>query len=244
MKWKSALLAGIAVPTLTFALTACSSDDDDDTASTDSAASSSDSTGSGEVTLPDTPAGFELTEDGSHLALGEKGNVVTQNPSGQFQYWEVTVSDLKDLPADTFELEDSGTEIDHFVCVNYELTFLGSADDPDFEKDPTDVETTYPDGSPMLLTARPDMVPVGADGEDQNTIYNANYEDCGISPDDTLPNQLDEVEEGKVYRDADVRFVGKGSREDVGVEPKGGQLYIEYDLKKRLNIEDTIYWEK
>lgn len=184
-----------------------------------------------------------MTPEGSHLKLGEKGSTVTQNPSGQFQFWEVTVSELKDLPADAFELQDSGTEIDHFVCVNYELTFLGRADDPEFVPDETDVTTGY-DGQPMILTERPDLIPVGKDGEDPNTIYNGNYEDCGISPDDTLPSHLDEVEVGRVYKDADVSFVGKGSGEDAGIDPVGGQVYVDYDLKKRLGIEDTVYWEK
>ncbi|MGP9723817.1 hypothetical protein ACT3SZ_07385 [Corynebacterium sp. AOP40-9SA-29] len=246
-KWRLALIAGLSVPAL--ALTACSSDDD---ASADSGADSDASTATGDeasgddsefdVDLSGAPAGFELTPLETRLGLGETAQVLTQNSMGNLQFWDVTVSELKDLPADTFELEDE-TDVDHFVCVNYEMTLLGNADDPDFTVDDDTHRPTFADGEPMNLTERPDLMPLGEDDAEPNSIYNGDAEDCGIDREEMLGSQLDEVEVGKAYKDADVSFVSNGSGDDAGIEPIGGKIFYPYALRDR-GFDGTIYWER
>lgn len=65
-------MAGIAVPAL--ALASCSSDDDDSSAAGDDTSSddsSSEDSGSGDGDLVGAPDGFDLTDPGSKLKIGE-----------------------------------------------------------------------------------------------------------------------------------------------------------------------------
>lgn len=249
-KWRIALVAGFTVPALT--LTACSSDDTtssdntgtaDETGTDDSRDDTASSSEATDIDLSGAPDGFELTPLDTRLDLGETAQILTQNSMGNLQFWDVTVSELKELPADTFELDDADVDIDHFVCVNYEMTLLGNADDPDFTPDDDTHRPTTPDGAPMNLTERPDLMPQGEDDIDPNSIYNADAEDCGIDRDDMLGSQLDDVEENKVYKDADVSFVSTASGEDAGVKPVGGKFGYPYALRDR-GFDGTIYWDQ
>lgn len=231
---KLAVIAGLSVPSL--ALTACSSDNDSAAAS---GSSGSDDAAEVEVDLPGAPDGFEPTPADTRLSFGDTAQVLTQNRGGVLQFWDVSVSGLNDLPADAMELDDEDTDIDHFVCVNYEMTLLGTADDPDFTPDPEDdADTDFAD-----FPTEPDMSVLGENDRMANAIIGAGAEDCDVSDSDTLGYRLDEIEEGKVYRDADVSFVTTGTGADAGNNAVGGKFEYGYDLED-LGPEGSVYWEE
>ncbi|MGN0096630.1 MAG: hypothetical protein ACI38U_11280 [Corynebacterium sp.] len=242
-----AVIAGLAVPSL--ALTACSSDDSDSNSDSSSTGSQSagdtggtgdsdDGTAETDIDLAGAPDGFELTPADTRLSFGDTAQVLTQNRGGVLQFWDVTVSGLKDLPADAVELQDEDTDVDHFVCVNYEMTLLGTAENPDFTPDPeNDSDTDY-----AGLSSEPDMGILGEDDRMANSIIGGGAEECDIPDGDALGFRLDEVEEGKTYRDADVSVVTTGTGTDAGNNAVGGKFEYDYALED-LGLEGTIYWE-
>ncbi|MEJ6549021.1 MULTISPECIES: hypothetical protein [unclassified Corynebacterium] len=238
-KLRLAVIAGLAVPSL--ALTACSSDDSgshSDSSTSDSRSAADAGNAEIEIDLAGAPDGFELTPADTRLSFGDTAQVLTQNRGGVLQFWDVTVSGLKDLPADAMELQDEDTDVDHFVCVNYEMTLLGTAENPDFTPDPEDdADTDY-----STLPSAPEMGILGEDDRMANSIIGGGAEECDISDGDVLGYRLDEVEEGKVYRDADVSFVTTGTGTDAGNKAVGGKFDYSYALED-LGLEGTIYWE-
>ncbi|MGO1949845.1 MAG: hypothetical protein ACTH1D_09435 [Mycobacteriaceae bacterium] len=241
-KWRLALIAGLAVPAL--ALSACSSDDSDSDADSDSSADaggSEDSEGSGDsddsddsgdsadVELEGAPDGFELTDPGSKLSLGDDAFVVTQGyaeegQTGALQFWKVTAQDSTDVPVEEVELSSEADEVENFVCMNYDIEFLGAQ-----ESDDPEASTSIED---------PDLGAVDDDGNGANTVIMSDSSDCGIHASDEMPYDLDELQEGKVYKAAALSYV---TNDGSGVDPTGMDFEFDVDAPGLENA-DAIYW--
>ena len=223
-KWKLALISGLAVPAL--ALTACSSDDGDSSATESGSASDSDSDTSSDVTFEGAPDGFELTAPGSKLSLDETGHVVTKHREGPTRFWDITPGEMRDLPADAAELEDGNEDVDHFVCVDYDMTYLGEGSDGTNPEDATPVP-------------EPSVRAIGDDGYGANSIFMDMSNTCGIHESDELPSTADSLEVGKVYKDSILSFVTKD--ENSGVSPTGLKFSFSVESPELEGAED-IYW--
>lgn len=236
-KLRLALIAGLAVPAL--ALTACSSDDSDsDSSSPDSSNGSDSSDSDGEdsgsasdVELEGAPDDFELTAPGSKLSLGDDAYVVTQRGSGEdddetypIQYWKVTAQEITDVPKEDIELSSDADEVEKFLCVNYNIEFLGASDG-------SNPETAH-------IVKEPYMRAVDDNGNGANTILMSSGSDCGIHSSDELPSGQDELQEGKVYKDAALSYE---TNDGSGVTPTGLEFRFEADLEDLENA-DSIYW--
>lgn len=241
-KWKIALIAGVSVPAL--ALAGCSSDEDSgssgsdgaDTAdSTDSAdeVSDSGSDSGSDVQLEGAPDGFELTEPGSRLDFGEVAYVVTQRSASEgddpypLQFWSITANDPEELGVDEVQLgdEEDKADIENFVCLSYDVEFLGMGESDD------------PEVSDMLTT--PDMGAVDDNGRRANTIIFGGADDCGIHDSDSLPHSAGDAQDGKVYQDATLSYAAV--EEAGGVSPTGLAFRYGVDADGLQNADD-IYW--
>lgn len=231
---KAALLVGVAVPSL--ALAACSSDEDNssDTGSAGSGLSSdssgsSDSSDSSDTALPGAPAGFELTKPGSRLKIGESAYVVTQfgGTDGEkypLEYWKVTVRDAHDVPVGDIEMSSDTADIEKFVCMNYDLEFLGVG--------------TSATGESASIVSDPDMDAVDDNGRGANSVIFGDGTECGIHESDKLPSSLAEVQLGKVYKGAELSYV---TNNDTGISPTG--MSFEFSVNSPgLETVDKIYW--
>lgn len=240
-------MAGIAVTAL--ALASCSSDDDDSSDSSSSSSDSSDSSdssaagddtssddsssedsGSGDGDLVGAPDGFDLTDPGSHLKNGESAYVVTQQAEYEGetfaqQYWKITARDSTEKASGEIPLDDEdAADVDHFICMNYDVEFPGQGEASDPES--------------YQLVTEPDMGAVDDDGNGANYILMGGSEDCDIPEADLLPSDAGELETGKVYRGA-VR--SWESKSDDGITPTG--LSFTYDVESAaLDDVDDILW--
>ena len=237
-------MAGVAVPAL--ALASCSSDDDDssdsssDTSADSSGSSdggddasddqSSDDSGSGDGDLVGAPEGFDLTDPGSKLKIGESAYVVTQQAEYEGetfaqQYWKITARDSTEKAAGEIPLDDEdAADVDHFICMNYDVEFPGQGEASDPES--------------YQLVTEPDMGAVDDDGNGANYILMGGSEDCDIPEADLLPSDAGELETGKVYRGAVLSWESKS---DDGITPTG--LSFTYDVESAgLDDVDDILW--
>ncbi|MCJ7857768.1 hypothetical protein [Corynebacterium kalidii] len=231
-KWKLALIAGLAVPAL--ALTACSSDDGDsgagpDTSSDSASDSSTEDTDSGatsDITFDGAPDGFELTSPGSRLSLDDTGHVVTRHREGPTMFWAITPGEMRDLPADAAELQDGNDDVDHFVCLDYDITYLGEGSDG-----------TNPEDASVVSTPR--LSAVGEDGYGANSIFMDMGNTCGIHEADELPSTSESLTVDKTYKASILSFVAKD--ENAGVDPTGLRFGFQTDIPGLDGAED-IYW--
>jgi hypothetical protein len=227
-KWKLALISGLAVPAL--ALTACSSDDGDSGASsdssTDSSATETDSGTASDITFEGAPDGFELTDPGSRLSLDDTGHVVTKHREGPTRFWDITPGEMRDLPADAAELQDGNEDVDHFVCVDYDMTYLGEGADG----------TNPEDAGPV---AEPRLTAIGDDGYGANSIFMDMANTCGIHESDELPSSSESLEVDKTYKGSILSFVAKD--ENAGVSPTGLRFSFQAETPGLEGAED-IYW--
>ncbi|HIW90909.1 MAG TPA: hypothetical protein H9870_04520 [Candidatus Corynebacterium avicola] len=259
-KLRLAIIAGIAVPAL--ALTACSSDDSDsgsDSGSSDSTDSAdsgesedsegsedtedsgesedssddsddSDSGSSGE--LEGAPDDFELTEPGSKLSLGEAAYVVTQAPADEesgetspMQYWKVTAQDLTDVPKEDIEVDDEDGQVEKFICVNYDVEYLGASEEADPEA--------------ASAVQAPEFGAVDDSGNGANWVMMSDASDCNIHASDELPYDASELQDGKVYKGAELSYE---TNDGSGVTATG--LEFEYNVEgvEELENADSIFW--
>lgn len=255
-KWRIALIAGLAVPAL--ALSACSSDDDSDSdsgsGSADSASDSTDDSGStddsdsgstdasdsdsdsdsgsgSDAGLEDAPDDFDLTDPGSKLSLGDDAYVVTQQSADEgtgdthpIQYWKITAQDLTDVPKEDVQLSEDANEVEKFICVNYDMEYLGSSE-------PSDPESTE-------IVMEPSVTAVDDSGTGANSVMMADPADCDIHESDSLPSGFDELQEGKVYKGAELSYE---TNDGTGVTATGLEFRYEVDIEDLENA-DSIYW--
>lgn len=224
INWKAALLTGLAVPSLTLA--ACSSDDGSSD-STDAAGANGDSGSSAGIGIPGTPDGFDVTKPDSKLSIDEVGHVVTKFQEGPSQFWDIRPGEFRDLPADAAELQSGAEDLDHFVCVDYEMTYRGAGSDG-----------TNPDDERPL--SDPEVTAIGDNGNQANMILMDLSNTCGIHEADELPHNAQELEVGKTYRDAKLSYVGKDANK--GVNPTG--ISFRYETSISGLDSGQVYWNK
>lgn len=206
MTWKTTLLAGIAVPTLTIALTACSSDDD-----------------SG-IDIDGAPDGFSVTEPGSELSVDDTAHVVTKHGDGSTRFFDLGPVTFRDLPADAAELNGGNDDVDHFVCVGWDVTYRGDAGNG-----------TNPDDERPV--ADPQVTAVGEQGQPANSVMMDLSDTCG-SRDDELPDISDDLEVDHTYKATKLSYVGKDGK---GVDPTGIKFSFSGDIPGLEDPED-ITW--
>ena len=232
---RRALIAGITVPAL--ALTACSMEEISDAVSTDTAngadagSGDDDSVSIEDIDLTGAPEDFDPTQLGRELSLGQSAYVVTPRPAEDSgdgdnsaaaspkQYWKVTAQELTDLDSDHIEVGADAGEVEKFVCITYELEFLG-LDDSSESAGTADEEDQ--DVQPPELRA------VDEDGNPANVVEGAVPEDCDIDQSDLLPEAIDDLEEDVVYQGAVLSYQ---TNDGAGVTPTG--LEFQFDVRSR-----------
>ena len=230
---RRALIAGITVPAL--ALTACSMEEISDAVSTDTAngadagSGDDDSVSIEDIDLTGAPEDFDPTQLGRELSLGQSAYVVTPRPAEDSgdgdnsaaaspkQYWKVTAQELTDLDSDHIEVGADAGEVEKFVCITYELEFLG-LDDSSESAGTADEEDQ--DVQPPELRA------VDEDGNPANVVEGAVPEDCDIDQSDLLPEAIDDLEEDVVYQGAVLSYQ---TNDGAGVTPTG----LEFQFERR-----------
>ncbi|MEJ6549185.1 hypothetical protein PQI66_06485 [Corynebacterium sp. USCH3] len=206
-------------------------DEGADGADGDTGTTGAGSTRVAERDLDGAPEGFRPTEPGTELDLGDAAYVITHgnpgnpgNPGnsgddrgpgdepGPLQYWKVTATGTEELGADEVALTEGGDDVETFVCLTYEIEFLGGDEGRE-------------DGAEGALVA-PDLVPADDAGTGANKIERADPQVCGVEEDDRLPADRADVEEGTAYRGAVLSYVDK--EKTRGISPTG--LAFTYEL--------------
>ena len=214
---RSVVAAGVAAPML--ALSACSSDTTSD------------------IQLPGAPEGFALTAPGSKLDLGEPAYVATETGPGPedqepaIVFWKMTAQGPVDKPLEGSEdVVDDPSNIDHFVCMMYDIEYLGTGGEvPEFKE----IGTPYDD---------PRTMPIGEGNRMANFVGAfAGDGPCEVAEEDKLPDVVEGLEEGKVYKGVDLGFVSK----EEGIDPTG--LEFTYAIESVPELDDhtaTVSWNK
>ncbi len=233
LPWPAPLLSTVlALPLL---LTACSSDDAEPTTPTTSGDASPDDRRAGapvpDITLPGAPEGFTVTSPGTVLSVGEPASVATRaetyddQPHG-LQFWRVTAQPSHDVPAGDIALENTdAAEIDHFVCINYDVEFLGW-------------DTASGIGGDTQV-ARPTMSPVDGNGQRANFVVMGGDNECGVDEADRLPFDATALEQGRIYRGAALSYV---TTDGSGISPAGAMFSFGLDVAPELSASDNICW--
>lgn len=213
----TALLAGTAVAAL--GLSACSSDTTSD------------------ISLPGAPEGFALTATGSSFDLGEPAYVATEARTGEADdeptllFWKMTAQGPVDKTIDEAgdSVEDTA-DVDHFVCMTYDLEFLGSQAE------------LGPVGDTGSSFDPPQTTVIGDDDRLANMISMAPDSDaCDLTDDLALPDYAEELAVGTTYKGAALSFVSK----DEGVDPTG--LEFTYAIESVPELDDhtaTVTWNE
>lgn len=196
-----------------------------------------------DIDLTGAPEDFDPTQLGRELSLGQSAYVVTQRPAEDSgdgdnsaaaspkQYWKVTAQELTDLDSDHIEVGADAGEVEKFVCITYELEFLG-LDDSSESAGTADQEDQ--DVQPPELRA------VDEDGNPANVVEGAVPEDCDIDQSDLLPEAIDDLEEDVVYQGAVLSYQ---TNDGAGVTPTGLEFQFDVDLDEdEAENADGIYW--
>ncbi|MGP9722572.1 hypothetical protein ACT3SZ_00970 [Corynebacterium sp. AOP40-9SA-29] len=219
--WKCALITGLTVPAL--ALTGCSFGEDSDDSGDDAASSDvvEEDTDESELltglTLDGAPGGFRPTAPGTELDVDEPAYVVTRQAGGQeaedaenadeaqdaqdapLQFWKVTALRSSVVDADEVALTEGADDVDHFLCLPYEVEFLGAGE-----------------GAELVA---PVPYPAEDEGTAANVVERADPTVCGVDEEDLLPSDMTDFEVGTTYSGAALSYVDK--ERTRGINPTG-----------------------
>ncbi|HIW96062.1 MAG TPA: hypothetical protein H9867_06235, partial [Candidatus Corynebacterium gallistercoris] len=167
------------------------------------------------VAIAGAPEGFQATPGGTVLKFGEKAQVVSTNFAGHSFFWEVTATGTHDLPADAVALEQGGENVDHFVCMDWEMTYLGSS------------EATPPPNAILpdsLNYPATHLQAIAADGQLANNIAGAPGVECVQEGGTPLPENASELQVGFTYRNGTLSFVAPEATEEATEEAAEGAV--------------------
>lgn len=231
--WKCALITGLTVPAL--ALTGCSFGEDSDDSGDDAVASDvvEEDTDESELltglTLDGAPGGFRPTAPGTELDVDEPAYVVTRQAGGEeaqdaedaeeaqdapLQFWKVTALRSSVVDADEVALTEGADDVDHFLCLPFEVEFLGAGE-----------------GAELVAPA---PYPADDAGIGANVVERADPTVCGVDEEDLLPDDMTDVEVGTTYSGAALSYVDK--ERTRGINPTG--LAFAYALAADADADD------
>ncbi|MGO1379213.1 hypothetical protein ACT3TD_07090 [Corynebacterium sp. AOP36-E1-14] len=219
--WKRVLFTALTVPVL--AVTGCSIGEDggdsDEAATSDVVEEDTDESELiAGLDLGDAPKGFRPTEPGTELDLDEPAYVVTRQAAGDgggetdvasdapLQFWKVTALRSSVLDADEVAVGDGADDVDHFLCLPYEVEFLGAGEGADL--------------------VAPVPYPSDDAGTAANLVERAEPSVCGVDEEDMLPGDMNDVEVGTTYSGFGLSYVDK--ERTRGINPTG--MAFAYDL--------------
>lgn len=188
-----------------------------------------------ELSDAESPSGYTATEAGSLLQFGQTGQVSTRTNDGKIQFWSVTVAYPSDLSVDSVLLTSATDGIDHFLCYRYDLTYLGSADDPAID----DTELLAPPDKKTSTVSAPVLLPVNSDAETANRVKNDASTVCDVPQDQQTPMLSADLNEGQTYSEAVSSFLYSDRKR--GVNPTGIELVMTPASAEGQDPE-YLYW--
>lgn len=174
----------------------------------------------------------DLTPGGEKLSLGETATVQTENHTGAVFTYEITLTDIRDLPAGEVESQTGGPldvsgdpnfVVDSYQCLDFEVTYLGmeGGDGSEFQTVP----------NPSLS-----MDAIDSNGLRANSLITTDAETlCGDGSLADMPNSLKDLSEGETYYLAMMGFT------DAAEKGKAAGAEFEYDLESNPSASGTKF---
>lgn len=199
----------------------------EDSPTTEAAASSAVEASGGSSELSGAPADFTPTAVDTELGLDESAHLITENYDGNLQYWEATVTGLRPVSveeATRIAIFDDLGDVEQFVCVEYEVELLGTAEDP-------------ATSTAAATATLPFIQGVGTNKMTSNYVMAGIADEvCGIPDSPQLPTNLTGFAEGTGYQGASLAYESTAG----GNDPVGARF--SYDIDEAAGFDGYVYW--